>query len=126
MIGNLIKGLTVVIILIGAIFSFISAIGLIRLPDLYTRAHASSKSATLGVLFILLGTFLFFIIEEQHFSTKLLLGIFFVFLTAPVSAHMICRCAYRSRVKLTETSIRDDLADCMCVEQGMSREGNDV
>lgn len=126
MTGNLIEGLIAVIILIGAIFSFISAIGLIRLPDLYTRAHASSKSAALGVLFVLLGTFLFFIIEEQHFSTKLLLGVFFVFLTAPVSAHMICRCAYRSGVKMTETSIRDDLADYLCAEQGRSQEGNDV
>ncbi|MGI6405746.1 MAG: monovalent cation/H(+) antiporter subunit G [Syntrophaceticus sp.] len=126
MIGNLIEGSIAVIILIGAVFSFISAIGLLRLPDLYTRAHASSKSAALGVLFILLGTFLFFIIEEQYFSTKLLLGIFFVFLTAPVSAHMICRCAHRSKVELTETSLRDDLKDYMCAEGGMSREGDDA
>lgn len=100
-------------ILIGAVFSFISGIGLIRFPDVYTRAHASSKSSTLGAMFVLLGTFMFFLIGEQYFSTKLLLGIFFVFMTAPVSAHMICRCAYRSKVKMTEASIRDDLLEYM-------------
>lgn len=100
-------------ILIGAIFSFISAIGLIRFPDVYTRAHAASKSATLGVMFVLLGTFIFFLIGEHCFSTKLLLGIFFAFLTAPVSAHMICRCAYHSKVEMVKTSIRDDLSEYM-------------
>lgn len=113
MISILNEGFNAVIILLGAIFIFISAIGLIRLPDVYTRAHAASKSSTLGVMFILLGTFLFFLIGEQYFSTKLLLGIFFVFLTAPVSAHMICRCAYRSQVELAKSSIRDDLKQYM-------------
>lgn len=107
------EGFTALIILIGSIFSLISAIGLLRLPDVYTRAHAASKSSTLGVLFVLLGTFLFFLTEEKFFSTKLLLGIFFVFLTAPVSAHMICRAAYRSRVEMAKTSVRDDLSQYM-------------
>lgn len=110
MIGILNEGIVALTILLGAVFSLITAIGLIRLPDVYTRAHAASKSSTLGVLFVLLGTFLFFLIEEQYFSTKLLLGILFVFITAPVSAHMICRCAYRSKVELAKTSARDDLA----------------
>ncbi|HRY12202.1 MAG TPA: monovalent cation/H(+) antiporter subunit G [Syntrophomonadaceae bacterium] len=107
------EGFTALIILIGSGFSLISAIGLLRLPDVYTRAHAASKSSTLGVLFVLLGTFLYFLTVGQYFSTKLLLGIFFVFLTAPVSAHMICRSAYRSRVEMVKTSVRDDLAPYM-------------
>ena len=111
------EGFTTLIILIGSIFSLISAIGLLRLPDVYTRAHAASKSSTLGVLFVLLGTFLFFLTEEQYFSTKLLLGIFFVFLTAPVSAHMICRSAYRSGVEMAKSSARDDLAPYMRNQQ---------
>ncbi|MBB6444645.1 monovalent cation/H(+) antiporter subunit G [Bacillus benzoevorans] len=98
-----------ILILIGTCFSFLSAIGILRLPDVYTRSHAASKSSTLGVLCILTGTFLFFLITEYYFSIRLLLGIFFVFLTAPVSAHMICRSAYRSRVPLAETSVKDDL-----------------
>lgn len=100
-----------VLILIGTIVGFISAIGFIRLPDVYNRAHALSKSATLGVLSVLLGTFLFFLFLEGYFSIKVFLGIFFVFLTSPVSSHMICRSAYRSNVPMTQISVRDDLKD---------------
>lgn len=98
-----------IIILIGTIFVFLSAIGFIRLPDVYNRAHALSKSSTLGVLFVLLGTFLFFLFIENYFSIKLFLGIFFVFLTSPVSSHLICRSAYRAKVPLAKESVRDDL-----------------
>ena len=100
-----------VLILIGTIFNFISAIGFIRLPDVYNRAHALAKSSTLGVLFALLGTFFFFLFIEGYFSIKLFLGIFFVFLTSPVSSHMICRSAYRARVPLADISMRDDLEE---------------
>ncbi len=101
----------VTFILIGCIISFLSAVGLVRLPDVYTRSHAASKSSTLGVLCTLVGTFVFFIFQEGYFSIKLLLGIFFVFLTAPVSAHLICRSAYRTDVELAKVSARDDLKE---------------
>ena len=106
-----------VLILIGALFSFLSAVGLIRLPDVYTRSHAASKSTTLGVLCTLVGTFLYFLITDGYFSIRLLLGIFFVFLTAPVAAHVICRSAYRSNVKLTENSVQDDLKHYLTEKQ---------
>ena len=106
-----------ILILIGTLFSFLSAVGLIRLPDVYTRSHAASKSTTLGVLCTLVGTLLYFLITDGYFSIRLLLGIFFVFLTAPVSAHVICRSAYRSKVKLTENSVQDDLKDYLAKKQ---------
>ncbi len=99
------------LILIGTIFNFISAIGFIRLPDVYNRAHALAKSTTLGVLFALLGAFFFFLFLEGYFSIKLFLGIFFVFLTSPASSHMICRSAYRAQVPLADISVRDDLEE---------------
>ncbi|WP_018306371.1 monovalent cation/H(+) antiporter subunit G [Desulfitobacterium hafniense] len=102
-----------IIILMGTIFGFLSAIGFIRLPDVYNRAHALAKSSTLGVLFVLLGTFLFFLFVEDYFSIKLFLGIFFVFLTSPVSSHVICRSAYRAQVPLAKASVRDDLKEVL-------------
>ncbi|AZU60694.1 monovalent cation/H(+) antiporter subunit G [Neobacillus mesonae] len=96
-------------ILIGVILSFLSAVGLIRFPDVYTRAHAVSKSANLGVLCILLGTFLYFLLKDGYFRIRLLLGVFFVFLTSPVVAHMLNRAAYRSGVPMAKESVRDDL-----------------
>lgn len=97
------------LIIIGAFLSLVTAFGLIRLPDVYTRNHAASKAATLGVMSILLGTFLYFYIEEGHFNSRLILGIVFIFLTAPVSGHLISRAAYYSGVELTKRSVRDDL-----------------
>jgi multicomponent Na+:H+ antiporter subunit G len=102
-----------IIILFGTIVGFLSVIGFLRLPDVYNRAHALSKSATLGVLFVLVGTFLFFLFVEGHFSIKLFLGIFFVFLTSPVSSHVICRAAYRSHVPMAEISVLDDLKEAI-------------
>jgi multicomponent Na+:H+ antiporter subunit G len=102
-----------IIILFGTIVGFLSAIGFLRLPDVYNRAHALAKSATLAVLFVLVGTFLFFLFVEGYFSIKLFLGIFFVFLTSPVSSHVICRAAYRSNVPLAEISVLDDLKEAI-------------
>ena len=108
---TVIEAIVAVFILIGTFFSFLSAIGLIRLPDVYTRSHAASKSTTLGVLCTLFGTFLYFLVSDSYISIRLILGIFFVFLTAPVSAHMISRSAYRSNVKLADVSVQDDLKE---------------
>lgn len=96
-------------ILIGAFLSLVTAFGLIRLPDVYTRNHAASKAATLGVMSILLGTFLYFYLEEGHFNSRLLLGIAFIFVTSPVAGHLISRAAYNSGIPLWEKSVQDDL-----------------
>ncbi|MDP5272756.1 monovalent cation/H(+) antiporter subunit G [Chengkuizengella axinellae] len=97
--------------LLGALFNLLGAIGLLRLPDVYTRSHASTKSVTLGVICILLSAFMYFWMTEGHLSARLLLGIVFVFLTAPVSGHMIVRAAYRTKVPLWDKSIQDDLKE---------------
>lgn len=96
-------------ILTGGIMSVISVFGLIRLPDVYTRSHAATKSSTLAVLLTLLGAFIYFWTVEQFISVRLLLGIVFVFLTAPVAGHLLVRSAYRSKVKLADISGTDDL-----------------
>ncbi len=106
MIGEL---LFVILILLGALFCAISAFGMIRLPDVYLRSHAATKSATLGVLCILIGTFFYFWLFLDVVSIKLLLGIVFVFITSPVAGHLNGRAAYRSGVPLWDQSIQDDL-----------------
>jgi multicomponent Na+:H+ antiporter subunit G len=112
-----------VLILIGAVLSLISAIGIVRLPDVYTRSHAASKSSTLGVLCSLLGALLYFLISDGFVSIRLILGIFFVFLTAPVGAHMICRAAYRHQVPLSAGSVHDELKDFYMENEIVTTEG---
>lgn len=103
--------ITAFFILIGSVISLLAAVGLVRLPDVYTRSHAASKSSTLGVLCVLTGTLLFFLMSDGYFSIRLILGIFFVFLTAPVAAHVICRAAYRNNAPVADTMVEDELKE---------------
>lgn len=103
--------IVIILVLIGTILNLISSFGLIRLPDVYTRSHAGTKSTTIGLLNILFGAFLYFWLAKDIISVRLLLGIFFVFLTAPVAGHLIARSAHRSGVMMGEMSIKDELAD---------------
>lgn len=97
------------IILFGSIISVISAIGIIRFRDIYSRAHAATKTTTVAVLITLVGVFIYVWLGESHMSVRLLLGIVFVFLTAPVSGHLVLRAAYRSGVKMAEETAEDEL-----------------
>ncbi|RDU38725.1 Na+/H+ antiporter subunit G [Neobacillus piezotolerans] len=105
------------LILTGTLASLLSSFGLIRLPDVYTRSHAASKSSTLGVLFTLVGTFVFFLFNEGYFSVRLFLGILFVFLTAPVSAHLIARASYMTKVKMAQSIGDDGFREVLMVEE---------
>ena len=107
--GEIVEWIAVLLILLGSVVSVISAFGLIRLPDVYTRSHAATKSATLSVLACLIGAFIYFWSNDGFVSIRLVLGIIFVFLTAPVAGHLVCRAAYRSRVPLAEGSGEDAL-----------------
>ena len=127
-----IEMIAAILILIGAIVSVISALGMLRLPDVYTRSHAATKSATLSVLTCLLGAFIYFWVHDGYVSVRLILGIIFVFITAPVSGHLVCRAAYRSRVPLAEGSGEDVLepvlfgekadSNCILVEEDLATE----
>ncbi|AIQ68328.1 monovalent cation/H(+) antiporter subunit G [Paenibacillus graminis] len=107
---NLIGELLIaILVLLGALLCGLGAFGLVRLPDVYLRSHAATKSATLGVLCVLAGAFLFFFFYIEVVSIKLLLGIVFVFITSPVAGHLNGRAAYRSGVPLWKGSVQDDL-----------------
>ena len=89
------EGLAVVLLLLGAFLCLTAGLGLLRFPDVLTRMHAGTKPQVLGVLLIMVGA----AIRLQGWSATwmLLLVAAFQMLTAPVSAHMISRVAYRRR-----------------------------
>ncbi|MCD7035733.1 monovalent cation/H(+) antiporter subunit G [Metabacillus sp. GX 13764] len=99
------------LVLQGAFLSLAAAIGVLRLPDPYTRNHAASKSATLGVLSLLLGVFLYFWLLKGEINSKIILGIIFVFITSPVAGHLIMRAAYNIGIPLWKHSVQDDLKE---------------
>jgi len=107
----MIEILVIVLILSGTVLSLLSSLGFLRLPDVYTRSHAATKSTTLGILCILLGTFLYFLLQHHMVSIRLLLGIVFVFLTAPVAGHLVIRSAHRTNVQLADISVKDELTE---------------
>jgi multicomponent Na+:H+ antiporter subunit G len=113
----IIEWLIILLLLFGVFFSLVAAFGVIRLPDVYTRNHAASKSATLGVMLTLLSTFFYFYFIDGHFSSRVLLGIAFIFITSPVAGHLISRAAYNTGVKMWDKSVRDDLKDKQTIKK---------
>jgi multicomponent Na+:H+ antiporter subunit G len=90
---------------IGIGFNVIGILGLMRLPDIYTRLHATGKVSTVGVCSILLGAA--FLMPSA--ALKLVALAIFAVLTLPVSTHVIAAAAYRAGVPMRVFS-RDDLA----------------
>lgn len=94
----------------GASFALVAAIGVTRFPDLLNRMHAGTKPQTFGLLLILVGL----AIRLDSWRAGLLIAILIVFqmLTAPVSAHMVGRAAFRAglvdREKLYVCEAPDD------------------
>jgi multicomponent Na+:H+ antiporter subunit G len=100
--------LKIAFVLIGVFFIFVACLGVLRLPDFYSRVHAPTKAATMG-LFFLLGA----IILEQPETvmvTKALLALLFIGATAPVGAHILARAAYRNGVAPMEGTLLDEYA----------------
>ena len=106
---NLIKELLAYILVGGgSLFVLLAAIGLLRMPDLFTRMHPSSKAATLGTVLILLGTAIHF--GDGAIAVRAVLICLFLFLTAPVASHMIARAGFLSGVPLAEETTIDELS----------------
>jgi multicomponent Na+:H+ antiporter subunit G len=99
--------LTAVLLGIGGLFMLLAAVGVLRLPDLFTRMQASTKSSTLGAACMLLAVMVHF--GTLAVITQAVLVIVFFFLTTPVSAHMIARAAYFSGVPLWKETVMNDL-----------------
>jgi multicomponent K+:H+ antiporter subunit G len=83
----------------GAGFALIGSWGLAKLPDFYTRLHGPSKASTLGVGGMLLASMLYFAAREGMPSLHELLITLFLFITTPVSAHMLAKAALLLRLK---------------------------
>ncbi|MGB5300020.1 MAG: Na+/H+ antiporter subunit G [Thiogranum sp.] len=98
MIAALVDWLTAALLLLGAGFALIGSIGLARLPDIYTRLHGPTKATTLGIGGILLGSILYFSVRQGLSLHEVLVSVF-LFMTAPVSAHLIARAALQRHCK---------------------------
>jgi multicomponent Na+:H+ antiporter subunit G len=97
------------LVLVGGAFVLLAGVGVLRMPDLFTRMQAATKGATLGAGCLLLAVAVHY--RNLDVSARAVLVIAFVFLTAPIAAHLIARAAYAVGVPLWAGTVRDELRD---------------
>lgn len=91
----LVREIVTAVLLLGGVFFFaVGALGLIRLPDVFSRMHATAKSDTLGAGLILVAAVLHFGRDAAAF--QIVAVILFVVVSTPVATHLIARAVYRS------------------------------
>ncbi|GGH91283.1 Na+/H+ antiporter subunit G [Pseudomonas fluvialis] len=95
-----IEALVALFLLLGSLFALIGAIGLYRLPDFYTRLHGPTKATTLGVGGMVIASMIHFSVSEQSLSLHELLITLFLFITAPVSCHMLAKAALQQKLPI--------------------------
>ena len=96
-------------LLVGTVFCFGGAVGLIRFPDTYCDLHALGKPITLGVVSYLIAAMIYFGVTGHGFCAHTLIAILFIMLTSPVATHLIIKASYHRGIPLWEESCRDDL-----------------
>jgi multicomponent Na+:H+ antiporter subunit G len=95
--SDFISLVSALLLVAGALFSLIASLGLLRLPDLFTRMHASSKAGTAGSGLILIAAALH--AGELTIWLKCLAAMLFFLLTAPLAAHLLAKAALAAGAK---------------------------
>ncbi len=98
---------TIVLILVGTFLMFVAGLGITRMPDLFLRMSATTKVSTLGMGAVMLAVVIYF--DDLVATFHAIAIILFVFISAPVAAHVIGRAAYFTGVPLWEGTIVDEL-----------------
>jgi multicomponent Na+:H+ antiporter subunit G len=101
------EAVTVILMVVGAVLTLLAALGMVRMPDVYSRMQSATKASTLGIGCTMLAVAIDF--GDLAITTRVVLIVAFVFLTAPISAHMIGRAAYYVGVPLWEGTTVDEL-----------------
>ena len=101
---------TALLLVLGSLFCFVAALGMLRLPDTVIRMHAATKAGTLGAGLIMIAVAFFY--ADLGITLRALAAITFLLLTAPVAAHLIGRAAYYSGIRLWKKTWIDQLKDC--------------
>lgn len=89
----LVEFVVALLILLGAAFALLGSVGLARLPDFFTRLHGPTKATTLGVGAMVLASAVYFTATQEGFSLHEIAVMLFLFITAPVSAHLLAKAA---------------------------------
>lgn len=94
-----------ILLIIGGTFIVIGSFGLAKLPDFYTRLHAPTKATTLGIGSVLMASMVVHTINDGSVSIHEVVISLFLFITAPISAHMLSKAALHRRVEHLQSSL---------------------
>ncbi|MBA4719848.1 MAG: Na+/H+ antiporter subunit G [Alcanivorax sp.] len=98
----IIEYITAIFLLIGGVFALIGSLGLVRLPDFFLRLHGPTKATTLGVGGTIMASLVYFSWTEHALHLHEILITLFLFISAPVSAHMLAKAAMHRELKYRE------------------------
>lgn len=104
------------VVLAGAVFLFAAGLGVLRMPDSYNRIQTGTKASTLGTILVLAGL----AIHHPAWSGKLLLLVFFILLTNPLSSHALARASHARGIPRSRRTVVDRLeeAEATTEEEG--------
>ncbi|MEO0510876.1 MAG: monovalent cation/H(+) antiporter subunit G [Verrucomicrobiota bacterium] len=97
------------LLITGAFFAFVAALGVNRLPDFYMRMHAATKAGAFGASLLLVASAIHFGSMRAVITALLIIGFFY--LTTPIAAQTLAQVAYRKKVPLWDKTGRDQLAE---------------
>ena len=102
-----------IFLLMGSFSLFVAAIGLLRMPDVYNRVQTGTKASTLGAIMSFIGVGLLAVDhwDETNWIGRVIVLIVFIFLTNPVSSHVLMRAAYAMKIPLSKITTVDKLKE---------------
>ncbi len=113
-----------ILVLMGSVFLFLGALGLVRMPDLFNRIQAGTKASTLGTFLSLIGLLLI----TPEWWGKLILLMIFILITNPVSSHVLARAAHFIGVPLSDKTVTDQYNEeekTISIKEDLKNESHD-
>ena len=101
----------------GSVLLLLAALGLVRMPDVYNRMQAGTKATTLGSMLFLVGI----AIAKPEWWAKILVLILFIVFTNPISSHALARAAHFVGIRMSDRTVKDDLAKADAVVSSTGR-----
>lgn len=101
--------ISAILVVLGILFMLTGSIGILRLPDFYSRTHSVSTSDTIGVIFVITGLVIYEGFTQSSF--KLLLIVLFIALSNPIGSHALARAAFKSGLNPFYSDDKKDTGD---------------
>ena len=99
---SMMEWLVALLAVAGSLFVFMGSVALVKLPDFYTRLHGPTKATTLGLGALVLASITYFNFVKGELSLQQLLIALFLFITAPITAHMLIKAALHLKLQGTK------------------------